>query len=723
MQLRALLAAAVAAAAFHHPSALAQLPAPNAGLGGYKMCTTAGFTLNGHLDAAQSPVLSDQWDRLSGSGAASCTKDGSGASGWVPVTISFSGVDTRDLQCSLDNLGKYVLAGPFTLNDGTSTYSTDAVLTITTIDTNLLGTRTIAADFDLPDVQMKSSFHAETYPPVGPFKPVDLGELSMDLTVADCYQPRIDQLTLTGSVDIVLSASDALEYATGATSIYALLPPEVQQLVPDVGVQIPTVVKSQLPDDYAQRAEEVLNPALGAIGEEIDEVVALGLASAIDIFTSAFGVTADTPGLPSLAESAPYMITIKYKTALGSQTLQQVGVPGVRTSVAVPNYNNSMLPELVHFTVSGTSGQYALLIERASSARPLAMDAKVSVPPVAQLQSVSDVALELGYEGLSVVNGSAPTRFEITSASASSDNANQSSVIVRTEKGAATTFDAVGRYQVLSEGTDLRLRVTYGSNPASALQFDSFRQNKKRTLWYRADRVVPKIALTGSDKGKELNATLSDVALSLDFCSDKGNGCVLPWRTYQCGCTQYGTVRYISILGRQIPIRGCTQPQYCPIAAENSASFTSITNDAYDPTTLNLTLHNPSTNDSGTVVSDDVTKVTNLSLSQFGFDKRTGDYPKRIYFDTRRETVSGAFQQATYNASGSRTKSLTISGTFSAWGREFTLKKHDIKIFGEKIGHYYSIDRKGSMSCSGFNIDTGGELPGWVESILESIIC
>lgn len=645
---------------------------------------------------------------LSGSGTASCTTDVSGATGWVNVTFSYAGTDQRALPCAIDHQAEYRISGIFTLNDGATLAETPATLKIATTAPNLLGTRTVVANFDLPEAAMKSSLWVSQVNPLLPSSgPENAGGL---LSVVPCLQPTVDKLVMSGSFDIVKSATEALEYATGASSAYAMLPPEVQELVPGVGVMIPDTVKSALPGDY----DLYMAPT---VDTDLDAVTAVALGNLIDTFASAFGLTDSTPGLPSLAEASPYLITVKYKTAVGSQTIQAVGAPGVATPVLVPNANNSMIPEQIIVTVTGTGGYYSLKIERTAFAKILPIDVKVAIPPVEDLSAVTDMALELGFEGLSVVGG-APDIFRISTSSTSSDNSAQTTAELFNVLGNAPTFDVVGRYKVLSEGTDLSLRIKTGISPTPSLSFDSQRAGKKRTLAYGSKKSVPSISLTGSEKGKELRIVLSNIATDLAFCSDKSNGCVLPWRVYQCACSAYGTTRYIFILGQQIPIRGCTEPQYCPLAAENSASFTSSTGGVYSPTTLNVTMHNPSTNSSGTVVSDDVVKVTNLALSQFGFDKRTGDYPKRIYFDTRSQQVNGRFEQATYGQTGARQKLLAISGGFRARDREFIVKKK--RFLGVP---YYTIDRKGSMTCSGFDIDSGGEFPGWVESAAEYILC
>lgn len=93
------------------PSVLAQ---SSAGLGGYQICTNVNFELNGRLSAQGVPPLADLYDTLAGNGTAYCTKDPSGAGGWVNVTLSFNGTDRRTLPCSIDYRGEYVLSGPFT---------------------------------------------------------------------------------------------------------------------------------------------------------------------------------------------------------------------------------------------------------------------------------------------------------------------------------------------------------------------------------------------------------------------------------------------------------------------------------------------------------------------------------------------------------------------------------------------------------------------------------
>jgi hypothetical protein len=242
-----------------------------------------------------------------------------------------------------------------------------------------------------------------------------------------------------------------------------------------------------------------------------------------------------------------------------------------------------------------------------------------------------------------------------------------------------------------------------------------------------ADRQIQQVALTGLDAGFEFFARLDGVAPHLDFCSDGGSGCLMPWRVQVCGCDAYAYE--LRRFGPRLrPTRRCTKPTYCPLPSEVSARLMSrsVAGD-YLPTTLSLKAHTPEFDQAGALVADTINTISNLAVSQLAVDSWQVDYPKRIYVDTRDQVVTGSIESVEVDHNGVRQKynklSFDSSGV-TAWDRQFTVKRHDIRIFGVTIGRYYSVETQGGMNCIGeFHLDTGGEYPSLIEDALSYFMC
>lgn len=729
----------------------------SAGLGGYRICDIPEFSLDGHLASSAAVDASNplpRANRLVGTGTGTCTKDGTS---WVDVTFSFDGTDQDALSCVTDpSAGTYSLRGPFAINDGTSTAQTEATLTIAAayIDT---WTRTISADFDLPEVEMRSSFHVfEVLPPLKSTDsalcigtescpigtpPVQTPDLSTVLSSADplppvgrtafwvqfgvdpslenggplygsaCYQPTIDHLRLTGSFETV-------EPVTAAAD-------EVADQVDDEADDEYAEAKDQLPEEQDGLAEGEggglpVDLAPDKSGIVLTEEVALAFSNFMDAISSSFAPSL-TPGVPRLADmdaTAAYLITVKYKTAAGSQTIQTVATVGAKVPVMVPNANNANVPELIYVTLTlnpSTGKQtYLLLIERTTSGSiVLPIDANISWPPSDALQSTSDFAALFGFEGLSV-GGGAPNVFRLGASIASSSDSDDISATTNIDPGPnAAALDIVGRYKVTSEQTDLALRM-HMPNPVRKLTLTSSRVGGKRLVSYDADITVPEISLVGTREGKEFSLRMSDVAPILNFCSDQGDGCRRPWRVYDCSSKWARLAR--------------RPPTYCPIAMSSSVSYDSWDRFGhYQKTNLSLISHGLTKDENGAVVADTVTTVSDFEGSQFGFDSWTEWPRKRYYLDTRRTNVSlYKLKVEKYDGNGSRNKYFSIGGEFKAESRELTIKKHRIKYTN---WHYYTAHASGWMYCHGDLLGLGSlrldmnDAPPWFEELIAFLIC
>jgi hypothetical protein len=722
----------------------------SSGLGGYRICDIPGLSLDGHLasTAAVDPGNPlPRPNRLAGTGTGSCTKDGVT---WVDVTYSFDGADEDALSCVTEpRAGTYSLRGPFAINDGTSTFQTEAMLTITAayLDT---WTRTISADLDLPEVEMRSSFRVfdvlpalrSTDPrvcvgtqdcPVGT-PPVQAPDLSPVLTPTDplppvattafwvqfgvdpslenggpllgtaCYQPTIDHLLVSGTFDTIEPVSAAAHQAADeadddAGDEYAdeaQLSPELQEGLSSVEGSLP------------------VEPTPNESGLVLTDEVAQAFSDFLDSLSSSFSssVVPDATTLPVMGANAAYLITVKYKTAAGSQTIQTVAATGTKTPILVPNANNANIPELIYVTL-GLVQQYVLTIERTTSGSiVLPIDVAISWPPADAEQS--DVAAMFGFEGLSV-GGGAPNKFDLAASITSSRDGEDITSTVSIKPGpTSAALDVVGQYRVTSEQTDLALRMRMPT-PAQHLTLVSSRAGGRRLLTYDASISLPEVSLVGTKEGKEFSLRLSNVAPILDFCSDQGGGCLMPWRVYNCAT---GFARF-------------WRPTYCPIPASSSVKFESRDRlGNHQSTTLSLRTHEVTRDDSGDIVSDKVTTVSNLRASQFAFDRWTGSYPEHHYFDTRLKNLSVAeLRNESYDRNGNRGRYFSVGGEFKAESREFTKREHRFKVLGKTLFKYYTYHESGTMYCHGdllgagtLSIDMDGVAP-WIEEIIAWLIC
>jgi hypothetical protein len=706
------------------PAPVPPLPSEvSGGLGGYRMCTTTGLVLDGHLSSVVIPGQSTT-NRMSVSGSGFCTKDGNA---WVDVTFSFVGTEQTLLSCaSSPGSPSYVLEGSFRINDGIANPQTNTTLTITATYVDAW-TRNMTADFDLPDVEMRSAFHVfEVYPPfrsadpavcVGSQCPVgtpaaqtpDIGSVnqypappiattafwvqfgvdpSVDpelLLSSACYRPTVERLQMAGTLDVVQPI------AVVTAEALAIAGDEFVDLREELGI-----------DDMAP-----IELVSDVTGIPITEEVAQAFPEFMEMISDAFGSSL-APALPSLDDTngLPYNIIVKYKTATGSQTIQTAGVSGLKTPLQVPNVNNSNIPELVHFLVTvtpipeTTKTRYSLSIERATSGSiVLPIDASVAYPPIDSLEQTTGFAAQLGFEGFSV-SGGAPKRFALDiTLDSQTDDLSTKVTIDRAQAPAA--LDVVGKYRIASEQTDLALRM-HMPTPATNLSITSSKTGSKRVIIYGADITVPSITITGLRAGREFVLGLTGVAPTMTFCSDSGNGCVLPWRVYKCGSKS------------------------CPIPAESSVSFSSRNAaGGYQETTLNLKSHSPKLDESGNVVSDTVTTVKNFRTSQFAYDNWKDTYPQRFYLDSRdRDVDLGELRVDKYNEKGERTKSFAAKGWFRATGRSIIIKKHKVKVFGKTLFRYYTVHQKGKMVCNEqFHLTSDGKFPYWLERIISQIIC
>jgi hypothetical protein len=302
---------------------------------------------------------------LDGNGTGRCTKDPSGKTGWVNVSFTFDGTDQTQLPCGADSTGKYFLTGPFTLHDGSASAQVEAALTITTAYSDPW-TRLISAELDLAEAGMKSGFRvadvqpelkgpdpglctsvADSCPkdvvnqnvippstshplldslgewPVPPMPSrfwVRVGYGPAEITTTACYRPTIDALSVRGTLDLVPEAIEVLASTSGADDVVEPYYPEIADLFTEKCIADDTCIAP--PDDISPPD---LGPNTGSTVQELDETTAVALGQLIESIGRLFTPGTDVPGTPNPTDAAPYMITARYKTPTGKQTVEAVG--------------------------------------------------------------------------------------------------------------------------------------------------------------------------------------------------------------------------------------------------------------------------------------------------------------------------------------------------------------------------------------------------------------
>lgn len=146
--------------------------------------------------------------------------------------------------------------------------------------------------------------------------------------------------------------------------------------------------------------------------------------------------------------------------------------------------------------------------------------------------------------------------------------------------------------------------------------------------------------------------------------------------------------------------------------------------------------HSPEYDDSGNLVGDEISTVSDARFSQLAIDSWTNSYPKHLFFDTRNEVIRGTLETRKVTPANQLVKFSTLSFDYpgiTAWNRIGTIKRHDVSFNPcwpfkdcEKEIVWYTLHTSGGMNCIGeFHLDTDG--PGsaapWEEDFFTYEMC